>query len=236
MKKIFLPLFIIIQLLGSISCKKEQTLLSPNPTVNTSPKADAGQEIIVIFPNSETELLGSYSDAENNVKDFKWTKISGPGSYKLVNENAQSTRLEQLQKGVYQFELTVTDRNGLSDKDIVKVIVGEIPASPNEKILTDQKWTVLMLDAVGGPDTYNIIEIKQFPTIVPPNTVYQVYVRRDNSSDWIPATRINTRPAGLYSNIFESRPDAKGKLNYGSLYIFNNGADASDEPDVKIVY
>ena len=54
---------------------------------------------------------------------ISWTKISGPGSFNIVNSNAVQAQLTNLIQGIYQLELKVTDAPGLFSKDTIQVIV-----------------------------------------------------------------------------------------------------------------
>jgi len=231
MKKIGFLVFIIIYLFGYMSCKKDDgTVVFSGrlpDKVNTPPKVDAGYEVYLVSPTSETTLTGSYSDAERNVRELKWTKISGPDSYRLADQNSLSTRLDQLVKGVYQFELKVTDNLGLSGKDTIKVTVVEISSSPNEIIFIDRPWT---------SPWYNTIEIPNFTALIPPNTTYLVYIRRDFSPNWILVTPFSQNSSELYDYFVETRSDEGGIYHSGSLYIDYYEMDVSDRPDVKIVY
>jgi K319L-like, PKD domain len=48
--------------------------------------------------------------------------------------------VSNLQIGVYQFELTVTDSMGMSGKDTIKVTVSQMSSNANEILLENQTW------------------------------------------------------------------------------------------------
>ena len=75
------------------------------------------------IPRTYTKLPFTVYDAENNVKSYSWTKISGPESYDIQSPVDSGPELFWLEEGEYEFELTVTDAEGLSGKDTVKVSV-----------------------------------------------------------------------------------------------------------------
>jgi hypothetical protein len=103
-----------ILLFGLFSCKKEH--LSNRP-----PVANAGTDRRIDLPG-KGELNGSgSSDPDNNIATYKWTKISGPASFNIVNADAAQTLVENLVQGVYEFELQVTDAAGLYSKDTVTI-------------------------------------------------------------------------------------------------------------------
>ncbi|HEY5772556.1 MAG TPA: PKD domain-containing protein [Chitinophagaceae bacterium] len=93
-------------------------------TTNHPPIANAGADQTITLPTNAVNLDGSGStDPENNITSYAWTKISGPGSFNIVNPNAVQTQVTTLSQGTYQFELKVTDAPGLFSKDTMQVIV-----------------------------------------------------------------------------------------------------------------
>src|SRR5690606_21207914 len=109
-----------------------------------------------ILPINETVLKGSASDHDDNIKSYKWEQVGGPGSCLIQNGETLTPRLLNLDTGVYEFELTVTDSAGLFDKDKVLVNVAApdslsqaindtvsqvIRVSEKEFIITNLKWT-----------------------------------------------------------------------------------------------
>lgn len=120
-------------------CKKEapvsnSTYINPSPPPppppppvisNTAPTSYAGQDIIITLPTNFCTLSGQAHDIENNIRTILWSKISGPSSFRIEHPDSLATKVNDLQKGIYQFELTVTDSLGLYEKDRVNVIVNE---------------------------------------------------------------------------------------------------------------
>lgn len=107
------------------SCQKEYSCEDCNP-VQKPPIADAGRDTIISLPNNTVILNGSASsDPDGSIASFLWTKISGPADFKLGTPNVAQSTANSLKKGVYQFELKVTDAEGLFDTDTVKITVNE---------------------------------------------------------------------------------------------------------------
>ena len=76
-------------------------------------------------------LYGSGSDADGTIASYSWTKISGPSGGNIVTANTAATTIYNLAQGTYQFEITVTDNNGATAKDVVNVIVtGAVSNTP----------------------------------------------------------------------------------------------------------
>jgi hypothetical protein len=132
---VFLALLILVAIIFS-SCEKEVCLdcaanNAPQPPaiidtakVNHAPVANAGSDQVINLPANIAVLDGSRSvDPDNNVTSYLWTKISGPSSFNISDKNTIKTQAENLEEGVYQFELKLTDASGLSDKDTVQFVV-----------------------------------------------------------------------------------------------------------------
>lgn len=125
MKNIIL-LSVLINGLGFLlfsSCKKEK-LCENCLDGNKPPVAIAGNDTSIVLPVDIVTLDGSKSaDPDNNITSYIWTKISGPSSYNISNFSYPQTKVLNLLKGEYQFELKVTDAGGLFSKDTLKVFV-----------------------------------------------------------------------------------------------------------------
>ena len=60
---------------------------------------------------------------DGTITSYKWTKISGPSGYNIVNASSPVTDVTGLVEGVYQFELKVTDNDGATGTDAMQVTV-----------------------------------------------------------------------------------------------------------------
>src|SRR5690606_19065351 len=90
-----------------------------NPAANIPPTANAGTDKSITLPTNNVTLSGIGTDEDGTITSYKWTKISGPASYNIVNSNAAETEIKNLVQGVYEFELTVTDNKGASANSTV---------------------------------------------------------------------------------------------------------------------
>jgi hypothetical protein len=128
MKKIILIISVSLTVL--LSCHKE-TVRHDSQATNHPPVAKAGNDTTIILPANSCMLDGSAStDPDNNIESYLWTKISGPSSYSITNENAAQTQIKNLTEGVYLFELKVTDAGGLFAKANVLVTVTKSTSTP----------------------------------------------------------------------------------------------------------
>ncbi|HEX6849616.1 MAG TPA: DPP IV N-terminal domain-containing protein [Chitinophagaceae bacterium] len=131
---------ILITALAVSSCQKqidkpnqsqaEETATRRGGPNKNPPVANAGVDVNIFLPVNSVTLNGSASDADNNITSSLWTKISGPSSFSIANANALRTQVTNLVQGVYQFELKVTDKTRLVDKDTVQVTVNAESTQP----------------------------------------------------------------------------------------------------------
>ncbi|MBX2842436.1 MAG: PKD domain-containing protein [Flammeovirgaceae bacterium] len=77
---------------------------------NIPPNAIAGNDTTIYLPNNSLQLDGSFSsDTDGNITTYLWTKKSGPKSFKIENQNTEKPLLSELEEGVYELSLEVTD-------------------------------------------------------------------------------------------------------------------------------
>ncbi len=112
-------LILIVSLMAS--CKKDETLQTPS---NKPPVAKAGADKTIYIPETETILDGSGSyDPESTISTFVWRKINGADVSMRYYNNLLGVDVKYMKEGIYQFELKVSDPEGLVSMDTVKVAV-----------------------------------------------------------------------------------------------------------------
>jgi len=105
------------------SCRKSPECESCRE-VNKSPIANAGKDTIIVLPLDSVLLNGSSSkDPDGTIKEYLWSGISGPVLFSIVDSSSPKTIVKKLTKGVYRFELKITDDKGLSAMDTVMITV-----------------------------------------------------------------------------------------------------------------
>jgi hypothetical protein len=209
------------------SCKKDDVCegCQTNPPINQPnipPVAFAGVDQTIDLPKDSVQLYGTASnDPDGKLTNYKWSKISGPSSFIIVNADSVLAKATHLVKGVYHFELTVTDSLGLMDKDTVIVTVRGLFTITNEVIFTDQSW---MCDY-----EWCWITIPNIFTYLPSNIPFKVFIKRDNASAWVEAGQDFYEIVGSYS--FWISYD--GHLEF---YTYAPFQTLTDSPDIKIIY
>jgi len=178
------------------SCQKElscESCIDPNQP----PIALAGPDLTITLPIDSVILDGTGStDPDGTIASYKWTKISGPVSSNILRPDSSKTLVKTLVRGVYKFELTVTDNGGLSAKDTVQVIMNDlvnhspianagsdqIITLPNNTITLDgslstdpeNNITGYVWTKISGPSSFNIANVNATQTQVT-NLVEGVY-------------------------------------------------------------
>lgn len=133
-KKKILLLFSLGAVLVYFSCRKERT--SDNLRgENKPPVAIAGNDTVIILPQDSFVLKGTKSyDPDGTIGQMLWSKISGPSKYLLTQLQTGDAVLKNFTKGIYQFELKVSDDEGLAAKDTVMVTVDSLGANTHPPV------------------------------------------------------------------------------------------------------
>lgn len=241
MKWLSLRLLTVIFLTAGIgSCKKETVSQAENPPAqpvsqSRAPVAHAGHDMRREIP-CNIMLQGSFYDADPNFIKTEWRNVSGPDSSIIVDKDSLKTVVKNLKVGIYQFELTVTDKMNLYGKDTVQVQVVkrklvdsvEIVIQNHEIIFKNLTW-IFPLD--------NALELINIHKYIPVGTPMKVMLHRGYSTDWVEATPFSNNGSNkLYEYFIETSPNSAGIYTYGSMYVFYYGRDTWDRPDVKVIF
>ena len=212
MKKLLLiPL--VITLLNT-GCEKEPSI----EAVNIAPMAFAGTDFRVRLPAESATLIGSYYDTPSDIVTHSWRKISGPSNYVIEKPESLKTKVLNLVQGVYEFELSVSDKGGLTGKDTVTLYVYD-PRNPgsNEFIFKSLVWMCPMGCT---------LNIENFNNYVLPLTPVQVFLEDGNSNVWIKVPHVN---------LWTAMEKYVWGRSYGGLWIYSN-EDQQGSNNVKIIF
>jgi hypothetical protein len=126
-----------------------------NSTSNLPPTVDAGPSVKIFLPTNTLTLNGTASD-DGVIASYLWSKLSGP-TVTLVNPAELNLSLTNLVLGEYVFKLTVTDQDGASAFDVVRVTVlpeSSLPpvvnAGPDQEITFPENQVTLTGTAVSS--------------------------------------------------------------------------------------
>lgn len=98
------------------SCKKETKTFS-EPIVN------AGFDRLVILPVDNAELTGSGWDPDGNTVSYKWRNLSGPAIATIESPTQLNTKVKNMIRGIYEFELKINNDHGFFAVDKAFVVV-----------------------------------------------------------------------------------------------------------------
>ncbi|HEX5024767.1 MAG TPA: kelch repeat-containing protein [Agriterribacter sp.] len=222
----FPALILLLVLLTYTSCKREYSCENCI-THNQPPIAVAGKDTVIILPVDSVYLDGSASTDDNEIVRFQWTKISGPDTFNIVQPTIAATIVNQLVKGVFQFELKVTDAEGTFSKDTVEITL--IAASPGnhppvayagKDTIIKLPNNVIDLDGSGSTDLDNNISSYQWTKLSGPSSFTIVDANAEQ-------TKVTDLVQGNY--VFELKvTDAGGLFSKDSLHIRVNAASLSN--------
>ncbi len=96
---------------------------APSPSKASKLVARAGADQVIPLSWKYMPFLNgtTSTDGDGWLTKFKWTKISGPSSYWFSASSRAQTKANGLTAGTYVFRLTVTDNDGNTAYDDVKV-------------------------------------------------------------------------------------------------------------------
>ncbi len=109
---------------GLTAFDEAQVIVSPQDLVApvaTPPVANAGEDIIVDLPATTVSIVGSGTD-DGIISTFQWSQISGT-PLQLTGLDNDTLTITSPIEGEFNFELTVTDDENLTDTDQVKVTI-----------------------------------------------------------------------------------------------------------------
>jgi predicted esterase len=110
------------------------TVKAPVTAGNIAPVVSAGSPLTIMQPANTVTLNGSAThDIDGSIIAYRWTKVSGPDQYLIVDPTAVSPAVINLAVGTYRFCLQATDDDNATNTDTVTVVVqprGNTPPIP----------------------------------------------------------------------------------------------------------
>lgn len=191
----------------------------PPPTVapEAAPpplKVTAGPDLFVSLPERALRLLAYTSGAYGGSSvDIRWSKLTGPASYRIVGADGYEPEISGLEKGRYTFLISVTDRIGRAAADTVAIHVLD-SASVQAVDFPGQLWFCPMGCTVS---------IANINGRVPDGALMRVQLRSGNETSWEEVRAV----WGVREQYFYSISD-------GRLVLYSN-----DEPppvDVRVLW
>ncbi len=94
---------------------------------SNAPNVNAGLDQTLTLPENSVELTGEGCDPDGGLVTYLWSQNSGPSGSTLTGTNTDTLSVSGLVEGIYNFQLTVTDDEGISTSDTVIVTVNPEP-------------------------------------------------------------------------------------------------------------
>ena len=203
--------FIVVFVLVSCQKKFEGPASPVIITNNKPPLVNAGIDQMIVLPNDSATLNGSAStDPDGSIISYKWLKISGPVQSNIIKPDSSITVVKALTRGVYLFELKVTDNGSLSAKDTVQIIIDDpaVNQPPIAKAGSDQiiklPINTTTIDGSGSIDPEGSVLIYSWSQLTGPNQSVIINTSQAVSS-------VNNLMAGVY--LFELKVTDNGGLS-----------------------
>lgn len=99
------------------------------------PVVNAGRDYVFYYKvkDADTTIWGGASGLDSKtISSVQWTQVSGPNTATFGTATATQTTVSNLITGFYEFKLTATDSDGITDSDKV-VIQVENGSTPGEQ-------------------------------------------------------------------------------------------------------
>ncbi len=179
-------------------------------TPNIAPTANAGADYTTSLPLSSITINGTGSDPDGSIITYAWSKISGP-SITLSGANNRSVTVSNLQVGVYELKLEVTDNEGAKGHDTMLLTI-----NPAENSGTGLSYSYYHGNWTALPDFSTLPPVKT-------GTVSNFSLEprtQNNTFGFTFSGYINISNAGTYT--FYTTSDDGSKLYINGQQIVNN--------------
>jgi hypothetical protein len=197
-------------------------------TVGTpqQPSVNAGPAQTIALPTSVVTLTGAASGNRGaSIISTAWTQVSGPNSANINSASNLTTSVSGLVAGVYVFQLSATDDDGLSGSATVSVTVNAIVNMPptvnagSDQSITLPTSSVTLTATASGTNGASIISTKWTQSSGPGTAT----IGAPSSL----STGVTGLVAGIYVFKFTAT-DNNGLFNIGNVTItVNPGANAA---------
>lgn len=93
-----------------------------NSPANTAPYVNAGADRQFMMRSGPLHIIGDFFDSDGTITNVQWTQTSG-AALSLSNTNNRFLTINSVQTGTFEFQLSVTDDDGVQQTDRVVITV-----------------------------------------------------------------------------------------------------------------
>lgn len=157
---------------GASAFDEVSVIVNP-PAANVPPTSNAGANQTITLPTNSTTIPGSGSDSDGSVDQYLWEQINGPAGAALSNTSSPTLSVSDLVEGIYVFRLTVTDNDGATDSDQMRVTVLAANQNPTANAGTDITITLPTSSTTlsgSGSDTDGVVVSYEWQQLSGPST------------------------------------------------------------------
>lgn len=171
----------------------------------TPPQVDAGTDQTLDLPQNNTQLIGEVLSG-GLIASFEWNKLSG-GLAELSGTDNDTLNISNLEVGIYEFEFTATDNEGLTGSDIVSITINGEEEEVNPPANPDYPQKIFSPNGDGINDAW-IIDSDVNATTNCAVTIFdsrgqEVYSVISYQNDWQGTSRGKELPEGVYYYIMK---------------------------------
>lgn len=124
---------------GGVGKDTVQVTVNPSPNVNPVVTITV-PALTITLPTSSATLAGTATDSDGTITSYLWSKVTGPATYTIVTVNSNSTTVNNLVQGTYQFLLTATDNLGATGSGVMTINVLPNPTPVTTTIVYLYNW------------------------------------------------------------------------------------------------
>lgn len=137
------------------------TLITPPPSGNKAPVANAGSDATITLPANGYALNGAGSyDPDGTVGKYEWRKESGPAQFNISDINGVSPYVSNLVAGTYVFVLRIWDNLWEPHEDKVIITVKGSASVANTTVVSEPSASFVQQKLVVSPNpAKNIINV-----------------------------------------------------------------------------
>ncbi len=107
---------------GAIGRDTVQITIKTNVN-NGTVTVNAGAQQTISLPTASVQLSGTATTTSGTISSYSWTMLSGPATALLSNSTNATCAASNLQQGLYEFQLTATNSNGVRSSTTTRVTV-----------------------------------------------------------------------------------------------------------------